>query len=76
MTFDEIKAAVERGDTVHWSNEGYTVVKDKIGQWLIIWNRGGYGESCTGLTWADDTTVNGQPEEFFTGTRDTAARVG
>jgi len=32
MTLDEIKRAVDLGKTVHWSNEGYQVVKSKDGE--------------------------------------------
>lgn len=28
MTIEDIMAAVERGDTVHWGNPGYVVSKD------------------------------------------------
>ena len=62
MTLDEIKAAVESGKTVCWSNRGTHVVKDKIGQWLIVTQSNGY---ATGLTWRDGVTLNGEPEEFF-----------
>jgi hypothetical protein len=60
MTLDEIKAAVEAGKTVHWSNEGYTVIKDSLGQWLIV-----HKDMTIGLTWRDGVTMNGEPEEFF-----------
>jgi hypothetical protein len=62
MTLDEIKAAVERGETVHWANTGYRVIKDSIGQWLIICD---HNQSCIGLTWMDGVTMNGKPEDFF-----------
>jgi hypothetical protein len=65
MTLDEIKSAVEAGQTVHWANDGYTVIKDCIGQWLIVWDLGGNREHCIGLTWRDEVTMNGAPEEFF-----------
>jgi hypothetical protein len=65
MTLEQIKAAVEAGQTVHWANSGYTVVKDRIGQWLIVWDLGGRSEHCIGLTWLDGITMNGAPEEFF-----------
>lgn len=62
MNLDEIRAAVERGETVHWANDGYTVHKDGHGQWLIQcdWNL-----SCIGLTWNDGVTMNGRPEDFY-----------
>ena len=63
MTLEEIKAAVEAGQTVHWSNSRYRVVKDRLGQWLIVCD----GGSTTGLTWRDGVTMNEKPEEFFIG---------
>lgn len=68
VTLAEIKAAIAAGQTVHWSNEGYTVIKDKIGQYLIAWDLGGKGENFTGLTWQDGVTMNcNSPDEFFIG---------
>ena len=64
MTLDEIKQAVRDGHTVHWSNRAYTVIEDSIGQWLIRYE-GILGSNCIGLTWADGTTVNGRPHEFY-----------
>lgn len=61
MTLTEIKAAVERGETVFWANKGYRVVKDTIGQWFVI-HSGGH---CIGLTWNDGVTMNGKESEFF-----------
>ena len=66
MTLTEIKAAIDQGKTVHWSNTGYRVIKDKIGQYLIGWNIGGRGENYIGLTWQDGVTMNcNSPDEFF-----------
>ena len=64
LTLDEIRNAVESGHTVHWSHEGYVVLKDSIGQWLIKCLSNG---SCIGLTWQDGVTVNGTPEQFYIG---------
>lgn len=63
MTLTQIKAAVESGQRVFWVHEGYEVIKDNIGQWLIICHANQY---CTGLTWQDGVTVNGEPDQFFT----------
>lgn len=68
MTLDEIKAAVESGKTVHWASTAYRVIKDSIGQWLIICD---HNRSCIGLTWMDGVTVNGRPDEFFIATKET-----
>lgn len=63
MTLEEIKAAVEAGKAVHWSNDGYKVVKDKLGQWFIVFTA---TNNSIGLTWTDGVTLNGKEEEFYT----------
>ena len=35
MTIEEIKAAVDAGKPVRWSNDGYHVTKGRDGQYLI-----------------------------------------
>jgi len=76
MTLEEIKAAIESGKHVCWSNRAYDVIKDKLGQWLIVCGRSSEksfsalranlnGYTC-GLTWLDGVTMNGNPDEFFT----------
>jgi hypothetical protein len=62
MTLEEIKQAIADGKTVHCGNEGYVVVKDRLGQYLIKCTSNGH---CVGLTWKDGITLNGKPEEFF-----------
>jgi hypothetical protein len=66
MTLQEIKNAVEAGKTVHWSNEGYCVIKGKRSQeWLIVWQLGTLQENCIGLTWRDGVTMNGKEKDFY-----------
>lgn len=62
MTLEDIKAAVDAGQTVHWSNTGYVVHKDRLGQYLITYlaNR-----SCIGLTDRSGQRLNGKETEFF-----------
>ena len=62
--YDEIKEAVSQGRPVHWATKAYRVVKDSLGQWLIVCT---FNDYCIGLTWRDGVTVNGKPEEFFIG---------
>jgi hypothetical protein len=62
MKVEEIKKAVDDGLTVHWANELYTVIKDKIGQYLIHCRS---NDHCIGLTWMDNTTLNGDETEFY-----------
>jgi hypothetical protein len=66
MDLKEIKSAIKRGHRVYWSSTEYEVIKDKIGQYLIAYNRGGPRENYTGLTWTDNKTLNGKPSDFFT----------
>ncbi len=54
-TIEEVKAAVERGEKVHWKNSGYTLRKDKRGEWWV--------DCCNGFV----TPLNGhKPEDFHT----------
>lgn len=62
MTLEEIKAAVDAGNRVHWSNVGYVVTRDRLGQYLITFAQNG---SAIGLTNQDGSRLNGKPEEFF-----------
>lgn len=67
MTLEEIKAAVDAGKTVHWANDGYRVIKDRIGQYLIAYGEGTSYANYIGLTWVDGVTLNGKPSEFYLG---------
>ena len=62
MTLDEIKAAIDAGQTVHWANTGYVVQKDRLGQYLITYLPNG---SCIGLTDREGHRLNGKEAEFF-----------
>jgi predicted HNH restriction endonuclease len=62
MSLEEIKAAVCSGRRVFWVNENYEVVFDAIGQWFIKCHINGH---YIGLTWDDEVTLNGKPEEFY-----------
>ncbi len=62
MTLDDIKAAVDAGQTVHWANTGYVVHKDRLGQHLISFLPNG---SCIGLTDREGQRLNGKEAEFF-----------
>ena len=43
MTLQEIKAAVDAGKVVHWSNRGYQVVNGGKAGYLIGWDIGDIG---------------------------------
>ena len=62
MTLEDIKAAVDAGQTVHWANTGYVVHKDRLGQYLITYLPNG---SCIGLTDRGGHGLNGKEAEFF-----------
>ena len=62
MTIAEIKAAVDAGRTVHWSNAGYRVTRDRFGQYLICFDRNG---SCIGLTDRTGDKLNGAEADFY-----------
>ena len=62
MTLEDIKAAVDAGQTVHWANTGYVVQRDRLGQYLITYVPNG---SCIGLTDRSGQRLNGEEAEFF-----------
>jgi len=62
MTAQEIKQAVDNGKTVFWKQENYKVVKGNSGEYLIECTNNGH---CIGLTWTDETTLNGKEADFF-----------
>jgi len=62
MTLEKIKEAVTSGKTVHWCNDGYSVMRDSAGRWLIVYRFKGH---CIGLTWRDGVTLNGEESEFY-----------
>lgn len=58
----DIRQAVDQGQKVYWASLLYEVIKDSKGQYLI---RCTSNNNCTGLTWQDNTTLNGKIEDFF-----------
>ena len=62
MTLEEIKAAVDADQTVHWASTGYRVHKDSLGQYLITFPPNG---STIGLTDRSGQRLNGDEAEFF-----------
>ena len=62
MTLEDIKAAVDAGQTVHWANTGYVVHKDRLRQYPITYVPNG---SCLGLTDRGRHRLNGKEAEFF-----------
>jgi hypothetical protein len=62
MTLQEIKTAIENGRRVYWKHEGYPVIKDGIGQFMICYIE---NQHCWGLTWRDGVTMNEKEEDFY-----------
>ncbi len=62
MTLDQIKSAVDAGKSVHWSNEGYLVHRDALGQYLITFQPNAHS---IGLTDRSETRLNGAEDAFF-----------
>ena len=63
MNLQQIKQAIEDGKTVYCGNTAYTVIKDKLNQYLI---KCSINDFCIGLTWKDGTTLNDIENNFFT----------
>jgi len=63
MTLNEIKQAISEGRKVYHGNKNYEVIRDKIGQYLIVCSFNGY---TIGLTHKDGQTMNGEEADFFT----------
>jgi len=63
MNLAEIKAAVMAGKTVHWASKAYVVTyAPQIDKFLI---KCLLNDTCIGLTWQDEVTMNGYPDQFF-----------
>ena len=62
MKLSEIKDAVDAGHDIRVGSDGYKVVKDCIGQYLI---RCVFNEYCIGLTWRDGKTLNAKEDDFY-----------
>ena len=62
MKLNEIKQALAEGRKVYHGNKNYEVIRDKIGQYLIVCSFNGY---TIGLTHKDGQTMNGEESDFF-----------
>jgi hypothetical protein len=72
MTLEEIKAAIDAGQTVLWANTGYRVHKDRFGQYLITFEPNG---SSIGLTDRSGQRLNGDEESSSSRDRRRATRI-
>ena len=62
MDAQQIRDAIDAGKTVYWHHDGYQVIKDSIGQYLIKCHM---NDHYIGLTHKDGITLNGSPEDFY-----------
>lgn len=62
MTIQEIKNAIDAGLRVKWANDGYDVVKDSLGQYLIVFRPNGH---AIGLTDRAGNKLNGAAHQFY-----------
>ena len=62
MDLQEIKDAIAKNETVKWSNSGYEVIKDSLGEYLIKYLP---NSDCIGLIHQDGVTMNANPEDFY-----------
>jgi len=62
MNLEQIKTALATGQRVYWVHNGYEVIRDSLGHYLIQYEDG----HCIGLTHRDGVTLNGKEREFFT----------
>jgi hypothetical protein len=62
MTIEQIKGAIDLGLSVKWANDGYDVIKDSLGQYLIRYRTNGF---CFGLTNLAGDKLNGDGSAFY-----------
>jgi len=66
MTLQEIKSAVDAGKSVKWASDGYDVIRDNIGQYLIIFRPNGHCIGLSGLAGTEyENVMNGQEADFY-----------
>lgn len=58
----QIKGAVDLGLRVKWANSGYDVIRDSLGQYLVIYRPNGH---AWGLTNINGDKLNGDISQFF-----------
>lgn len=62
MKAHEIKRVIEYGGNVYWKHDGYHVVKDGDGDYMIKCTMNNHN---IGLTHKDGYTLNGQESDFY-----------
>jgi|TARA_R100000081_G_scaffold90923_2_gene67340 hypothetical protein len=61
MNLEQIKKALEKGLKVYWENDGYEVLKDKLGRYLVVFRHNGYTVGLTDL----NGNLQGNPNKFY-----------
>ena len=61
MTLQEIKDAVDAGEPVRWFNDGYHVIKDRLGRYLVVCQSNSYTVDLTSRT----NELQGDEDEFY-----------
>ena len=61
MNLEQIKKALEKGLKVYWENDGYEVLKDKLGRYLVVFKHNGYTVGLTDL----NGNLQGNPNKFY-----------
>ena len=61
MNLEQIKKALEKGLKVYWENDGYEVLKDKLGRYLVVFKHNGYTVGLTDL----NRNLQGNPNKFY-----------
>ncbi len=62
MNLREIKTVIAAGRPVYWKTQEYKVIRDNLGQYLIVYTR---SNNAIGLTHRDGVTLNGAESDFF-----------
>ena len=66
MNIQEIKQAVDKGLSVKWVSEAYDIIKDDLGQYLIICNLNNHAIGLHGLKGTQyQNVLNGAEHEFY-----------
>ena len=63
MTLLEIKQAISEGKKVYWKQNNYEVQKCNESYYIVCLNN----DDTIGLTWKDNTTLNGDEKDFYIG---------
>ena len=70
MTIKKIKQAINDGKNVYWSNTAYKVIKDNLGQYLIVCTINNHAIGLHGVKGSKyENVLNGEEKDFFINAR-------